>query len=75
MKCIICLDGRLTAAGNGKARAPGWLDEVPDAVCRAPILQSFQAGGQQIAAPVMLDVCVACREAQLKPLSKSGLIT
>jgi len=71
-KCIICTDNELANPANG--RQPD-LDAIPDAVVRAPVLQAFNQGGQQVVAPVMLDVCLTCRKNQLKPLSKSGLIT
>lgn len=51
------------------------IDSLPDAVVLVPTLQTFAAGGQQVTVPVMMPVCMECRINQLKPVSKSGLIT
>jgi hypothetical protein len=69
-KCAVCLDGAATA---GK---PFQLGDVPDAVVLVTVVQTFPlAGGQQMAAPVQMAVCVPCREKQLGTVSKTGLVT
>ena len=68
MKCAICLDAAITAG------EPLVLDGVPDAVVRTTVVQTFpMPGGQQLAAPVQMDVCLSCRQAQLGTVSKTGL--
>lgn len=50
------------------------VDDVPAAVTMAPSVQTFTVNGQQIAAPVVLPVCAGCRQRQLGPASKTGLM-
>lgn len=65
--CAPCLDAALTAG-----KPPG---DVPDAVVLVTVIQMFAvAGGQQMAAPVQMGVCAACRERQLGGASKTGLL-
>lgn len=76
-KCVCCVDQALTSGPNGhtpQLKGPA-LAAIPDAITTAPVMQQFTVGGQTVTAPVMLPVCAACRAAQLKPLSRSGLIT
>jgi hypothetical protein len=68
LKCCLCTDELITSGGTDESA-------VPDAFTMAPLLQSFNAGGQQVMAPVTLPVCFACREKQLGKVSKSGLVT
>ena len=49
---------------------------MPGAVVLVTVLQTFPVpGGQQMAAPVQMAVCAACREKQLGTASKTGLLT
>jgi len=67
-KCAICLDAAITA---GK---PIVLDAVPDAVVLTTVIQMFpMSGGQQMAAPAQMGVCLSCRQKQLGTVSKTGL--
>ena len=67
LKCSPCAD---------QAIADGLdLDGLPDAVLLAAVVQAFAVNGQQIAAPVMLPVCLDCRKKQLVTVSKNGLVT
>lgn len=69
-KCAPCLDAAITA------RTPLQLDAVPDAVVLTTVIQMFPVpGGQQMGAPVQMAVCAPCREKQLAPVSKTGLLT
>lgn len=69
-KCGPCLDAAITARGLLL------LDSVPGAVVLVTVLQTFPVpGGQQMAAPVQMAVCAACREKQLGTASKTGLLT
>jgi hypothetical protein len=66
--CAVCLDAALTADKP--------IGDVPDAVVLVTVIQMFPApGGQQMAAPVQMGVCVACRQQQLGTVSKAGLVT
>jgi hypothetical protein len=69
LKCAPCTDQLIT---DGRSYPE---DELPDAVTMVPTVQTFNVGGQQIAAPVTLPVCFACREKQLGKVSKHGLVT
>lgn len=68
LKCAPCTDQRIA---DGQPDATG----IPDALTIVTVVQTFNAGGQQIAAPVMLPVCYACRQKQLGVVSKHGLVT
>ena len=68
LKCCPCTDELITACGT-------YVSQVSAAVTLAPLVQAFNAGGQQIMAPLALPVCFACREKQLGRVSKSGLVT
>jgi hypothetical protein len=68
LKCAPCTD-EAVIKGDRTAYA-----DIPDAWTLAPVVQTFNMGGQQIAAPLALPVCVACREKQLGKVSKNGLI-
>lgn len=65
LKCCPCLDNLLTGAKNA--------GKVADAVTMAPSVQQFTINGQQVAMPVVLPVCEACRRRQLGIASKNGL--
>lgn len=68
--CAPCLDSAITAA------EPPDPDAVPDAVVLVTVIQMFPApGGQQMAAPALMGVCLACRQKQLGTVSKRGLVT
>lgn len=70
-KCAPCLDQAILAAGE--ATLP---NSVQDAVVLVTVIQPFNVpGGQQIASPALMPVCLACRKAQLGTVSKKGLIT
>lgn len=51
------------------------VDDVPDAVTMAPVLQMFTVGTQKVPMPVVLPVCADCRKNQLGVVSKTGLVT
>jgi hypothetical protein len=70
LKCCPCLD---EAISSRAARGPIDLSKVPDAITMAPSMQVFSGGGQSIAAPVVLPVCLACRINQTGMMSKAGL--
>ena len=67
LKCQPCLDQAIVAGQD--------TEGVPEAATLAPALQTFTAGGQQVAAPLVLPVCVECRKKALVTVSKSGLVT
>jgi hypothetical protein len=69
LKCCPCTDELITSGGTYPET------DLPDAVTMAPLLQTFNAGGQQIMAPLALPVCFACREKQLGKVSRNGLVT
>lgn len=70
-KCAPCLDQAILAAGEATL-----LNSVPDAAVLVTVIQPFSVpGGQQIAAPALMPVCLACRTSQLGTVSKKGLIT
>lgn len=69
LKCAPCTDQLIT---DGRSYPE---HELPDAVTMVPTVQAFNVGGQQIAAPVPLPVCFACRSKQLGTMSKRGLVT
>jgi hypothetical protein len=72
-KCAICLDTAIMAASSAEPAVAG---RVPDAVVLATVVQTFpMPGGQQMAAPVLMPVCMACRQQQLGRVSKTGLVT
>jgi uncharacterized membrane protein len=69
-KCAPCLDRAIT---SGK---PPGLESVPDAVVLVTVVQQFNlGGGQQMAAPCLVAVCLSCRRQQLGMVSKTGLVT
>ena len=69
-KCSPCLDAAITGS------EPGGLESVPDAVVLVTVVQAFPVpGGQQVAAPVLMAVCLPCRKQQLGTVSKKGLLT
>lgn len=69
-KCAPCLDKAITG------RKPVVLDAVPDAVVLVTLVQQFgMGGGQQLAAPCLVPVCLSCRQQQLGAVSKTGLVT
>jgi hypothetical protein len=68
LKCAPCTD-RLIADGGSDT------DLLPPAVTIVTVLQTFAANGQQIAGPVMMPVCIACRQKQIGTVSKTGLVT
>jgi hypothetical protein len=69
-KCASCLDAAISAAD------PPGLEDVPDAVVLVTILQTFPVpGGQQMAAPCLVAVCLSCRKQQLGTVSRAGLVT
>jgi hypothetical protein len=69
-KCAPCLDAAITSS------EPGGLESVSDAVVLTTVVQVFpMAGGQQMAAPVLMPVCLPCRKQQLGAVSKTGLVT
>lgn len=70
LKCSPCTDQAITDGKPAELAA-----ELPDAVTIVPTLQTFVAGGQQIAAPIAMPVCYACRQQQLGKVSKQGLVT
>lgn len=65
MKCCPCTDKAITDGQPGT--------DVPEAATMAPSVQTFTVNGQQIAAPVVLPVCLECRKNQLGVVSRSGL--
>lgn len=67
MKCCPCIDMAIT---NDTPTA-----DVPEAVTMAPSIQTFNMGGQQLNAPVVLPVCIDCRKRQMGVVSKTGLVT
>jgi hypothetical protein len=67
LRCCPCTDQNIADGGD-----PG---DVPAAVTLAPVMQTFAMGGQQVMGVVNMPVCYKCRSAQLKPLSKTGLVT
>ncbi len=69
LKCAPCTDELITAGGSYPET------DLPDAVTLAPLVQTFNVGGQQIAAPLALPVCFGCREKQLGKVSRPGLVT
>jgi hypothetical protein len=69
-KCAPCLD-RVIARN-----LPAGLESVPDAVVLVTLVQQFAlGGGQQMAAPCLVPVCLECRQQQLGTISKTGLVT
>jgi hypothetical protein len=71
-KCGPCLDKAITDGNLGLA-GPA---EVPDAVVLVTVVQQFPVGGgQQLAAPCLIGVCLDCRKQQLGTVSKTGLLT
>ena len=69
-KCAPCLDAAITGPESFV------IDAVPDAVVLVTVIQMFPvAGGQQMAAPALMGVCLACRQKQLGTVSKRGLVT
>ena len=68
LKCAPCTDKHITDGGQD-------ADGVADAVTIVTVLQTFVAGGQQIAAPVSMPVCYDCRQQQVGKVSKHGLVT
>lgn len=67
MHCLLCTD---IAIRDGKPAI-----EVAEAFTIAPTPQVFAVGGQPSAAIVAVPVCYQCRVNQLKPVSKTGLVT
>jgi hypothetical protein len=72
LSCAPCTDKAIT---DGHEPDSEEAARVPDAVTMVPTVQTFNVGGQQIAAPVALPVCYACRQKQLGTVSKRGLVT
>jgi hypothetical protein len=71
LNCVLCTDEAITAGyGLGSEEVAA----IPLAFTLAPLVQTFNVGGQQIAAPLALPVCFPCREKQLGKVSKNGLI-
>jgi hypothetical protein len=68
LKCCPCTDKAITDGQPDQA-------DVANAVTIVTVMQSFNAGGQQMAAPVTMPVCYACRQQQLGKVSKHGLVT
>lgn len=73
MKCTICTDRHLQSPGA--ATDESVLESLPDAVVTVPTIQTFNNGPNQIVAAVDLQVCLPCRKEQLRPVSRSGLLT
>jgi len=67
LKCAPCTDQHIL---DDRGTSP---DTVPDAFTITTVMQTFAAGGQQIAAPVQLPVCYPCRKRLLGTVSKAGL--
>ena len=67
LKCTVCTDEAITRGDPDDAK-------VLDAITLSPLVQTFNMGGQQIAAPLALPVCYSHRERQLGKVSKNGLI-
>jgi hypothetical protein len=72
-KCVGHLDQAILDSKDGGKDID--MRAVPNAVVNVPMVKQFNVAGQVIAAPVMLEVCLECRVEQIKPMSKSGLIT
>ena len=68
LKCAPCTDKHVTDGRDDR-------DEIPAAITIVTVLQTFVAGGQQIAAPVPMPVCYDCRQQQVGKVSKHGLVT
>ena len=69
-KCVPCLDAAI------KAGEPPGLESVPDAVVLVTLVQQFNlGGGQKMAAPCLVAVCLDCRKQQVGTVSKTGLVT
>ena len=69
-KCTPCLDAAITGSD------PAGLESVPDAVVLVTLIQQFAlGGGQKMAAPCLVAVCLDCRKQQLGAVSKTGLVT
>lgn len=71
-KCAPCLDQAIT---DGHAADSEEAAYVPVAATLVTVMQPFSAGGQTIMAPVTMGVCYSCRQKQLAPVSKTGLVT
>ena len=69
LKCCMCVDKHITDGGSYPDPA------IADACTIVPVVQTFNVGGQQIAAPVSMPVCYGHREEQLGKVSKAGLVT
>ena len=72
LKCCPCLDQAIADGHSADSEEAAY---VPVAATLVTVMQPFTVGGQQIAAPVTMPVCYACRKKQLAPVSKSGLVT
>jgi len=67
LRCCVCTDIAIRD-GDGS-------ENVSDAFTVAPVPQVVTVGGNPSAFVVALPVCYECRINQLKPVSKSGLVT
>ena len=67
LRCCVCTD---IAIRDGKGS-----ENVAKAFTIAPVPQVVTVGGNPSAFVVALPVCYECRTNQLKPVSKSGLVT
>ena len=72
LNCAPCTDKAIT---DGHGPHSEEAAKVPAAVTIVTVLQTFVAGGQQIAAPVPMPVCYDCRQQQVGKVSKHGLVT
>jgi len=67
LMCCLCVD---LAIRDGEKAEP-----IREAFTFAPVPQVVTVGGNPSAFVVALPVCYECRASQLKPVSKSGLVT
>ena len=72
LNCAPCTD-KCISDGHGPDSEEA--ARVPEAFTIVTVMQTFNIGGQQATAPVLLPVCYACRQQQLGKVSKHGLVT